>query len=148
MKQSGFTLLELMIVVIIIAILTSIALPSYQNYLRRGYRADAKAVLMENAQFLERNLTTANRYHQDSAGTAINNQLPIKTSPREGTSSKYTISVIANTTTFTLTATPVNGSVMQGDPCGSFTLNNLGQKRIVVMGVQNTGSNASECWNK
>ena len=62
MKQTGFTLLELMITVIVIAILASIALPSYQDYLRRGYRADAKAALMENAQFMERNFTEANRF--------------------------------------------------------------------------------------
>lgn len=148
MKQTGFTLLELMITVIVIAILTAIALPSYQDYLRRGYRADAKAALMENAQFMERNFTEANRFDKDSSGAAIGDSLPETKSPREGSSPKYTISVTATTTAFALTAAPVDGSVMDGDKCGSLSLNNLGQKTVTINGTKNSGDTAAECWNK
>lgn len=129
-----------MTVVVIVGILASIALPSYREHVKRAARADAKAALMENAQFLEQNFTEANRYHQDSAGNPIT--LPVTQSPRED-SAKYTISVAATATTFTLTAAPVAGGMMAGDSCGSFTLNQLGQKNII-----NATKSASECWGR
>jgi type IV pilus assembly protein PilE len=137
-RQSGFTLAELMAVVVIVAILASIALPSYREQVKRAARADAKAALMENAQFLEQNFTETNRYDQDSAGDPIS--LPFTQSPRED-AAKYTIAVVATATTFILTAAPVVGGMMDGDACGSFTLNQLGQKSVV-----NATKSASECW--
>lgn len=145
-SQFGFTLIEVMVVVIVLSILSGIAIPSYQNYMKRGYRADAKSLLVENAQFMERNFTVANRYHKDSANSNIS--LPDDQSPREGSNPRYTLSVTATTTTFTLTATPVNGGVMATDSCGSFTLNHLGQKRVIVNGTTDSGGLASQCWNK
>ena len=70
-NQQGFTLIELMIVVVIVAILASLSYPSYREYVRRSARAEAKAALLENAQFMERNFTAANRYDEDSAGNAL-----------------------------------------------------------------------------
>ena len=63
-RESGFTLIELMITVAIIAILAAIAYPSYTQYVRRAHRADAKTALLSNAQFLERNYTESNLYHK------------------------------------------------------------------------------------
>lgn len=54
MKQSGFTLIELMIVVAIVGILAAIAYPSYQSYVERTGRADGQAKLMEIMQAQER----------------------------------------------------------------------------------------------
>jgi type IV pilus assembly protein PilE len=62
-RQSGFTLIELMITVAIVAILASIALPSYQEYVKRGHRAAAQSEMMDIAnrqqQFLLANRTYA-----------------------------------------------------------------------------------------
>ena len=61
-KLMGFTLIELLIAIVIVSILTAVAFPSYQNYVRQSNRAAAKAILYENAQFMEQFYTENNRY--------------------------------------------------------------------------------------
>jgi len=51
-KNQGFTLIELMIVVAFVEILGAIAIPSYSEYIRRGHRAEARAGLLQAAQWL------------------------------------------------------------------------------------------------
>ena len=60
--QRGFTIIELMIVVAIVAILAAVALPNYTQYVRRSNRADAQTTLLQAAQFLERRFTTSGSY--------------------------------------------------------------------------------------
>lgn len=140
-KNTGMTVIELMIVVAIVGILAAIAYPSYTQYVQRANRADAKSVLMENAQFMERNFTEANRYDQRSDGTALGSaQLPGQQSPKTG-AANYNITLSAvNQTTYTLTATAVGA--MANDPCGNFTLTNTG-----AQGVSGNLS-AAECWQR
>jgi len=135
----GFTLVELMIVVAIIGILAAVAYPSYTQYVQRANRAEARSMLLENAQFLERNYTTANRYDQASNGTAINDAaLPRPQSPENG-AARYNISFAAVAAqAFTLRAVPTGS--MAGDACGTLTLTNTG--------VQGAGGNVAECWGR
>lgn len=140
-RESGVTLIELMIAVAIVAILASIAYPSYQEHVRRGNRAEARAVLLESSQFLERNYTIANRYDQDSAGAAV--ALPFIQSPKSGTA-RYTIAAnFPDAQSFTLNATPVGSMV--GDTCGTITLSDTGQKGAA--GVT-TGAIVDQCWGR
>ena len=73
---AGFTLIELMIVVAVVAILAAIAVPSYQEQVRKSRRAQAKADLVEYAQMAERFFTVNNTY--------VGFTLPTTQSPREG----------------------------------------------------------------
>jgi len=141
-RESGFTLIELMITVAIVAILTAIAYPSYTQYVRRAHRADAKTALLGDAQFLERNFTESNAYNKNAAGANITDtSLPHIQSPASGTAI-YTISVTTPTaTTYTLTATPASGGPMDGDVCGALTLTHQGVKGV-------GGSTVEACWGK
>jgi type IV pilus assembly protein PilE len=139
-RQTGVTLIELMVVLAIMGILSAIAYPGYQNYVRKGQRAEAKSLLLQNAQFLERNLTEANRYDKDSTNASV--VLPHQSSPQAG-DAVYSISVVATATSYALTAAPVSGGIADGDECGSLTLNQLGQR-----GVSGATLDAASCWNR
>jgi len=134
-KEAGMTLIELLIAVAIVGILAAIALPSYQAHVATANRAEAKGILLENTQFLERNYTVANRYDLDGSGTAI--ALPFTQSPKTGTA-KYNITVAATAQTFTVSAAPTG--TMSGDACGTLTLTNTG--------VQGAGGSVADCWQR
>lgn len=67
-KQNGFTLIELMIVVTIIAVLGTIAYPSYKDYMYRSHRVDAKEGLLEIASMLESYYLKNDKYTTSVAG--------------------------------------------------------------------------------
>jgi type IV pilus assembly protein PilE len=139
--SQGFTLIEMMIVVAIAGILAAVAYNSYTGYVTRGNRAEAKSAMYENAQFLERNFTLANRYDKNTTGADIT--LPITQTPVAG-AAKYTITHAAFDssavdTTYTLIATPA-----VNDGCGNLTLNQAG-----VKGLAGTYSKTvADCWGK
>jgi len=124
----GFTLVEIMIVVAIIGVLASIAYPSYMNYVRQAARSDAKAVLMETVQFMERYYTTNNTYVGAEALSAV--------SPKGASGSKvrYNISFSAGpaATSFTLQAVPAGSQT--SDSCGTLTLSNTGAQTPTTSG--------------
>ncbi|TPQ24877.1 type IV pilin protein [Methylomonas sp. EFPC3] len=138
--QDGVTLIELMVTVGIVGILAAIAIPSYSEYVHRGNRTEAKAILLETAQFLERNFTENNKYDKNSSGTNV--VLPFSTSPKTGTA-LYNISASLSTTTYTITATPVAGGSMSDDKCGSLSIDQLGQKTVASATLD-----ANSCWKK
>ena len=141
----GFTLIEMMVVAAIIAILAAIAYPSYQESVARGRRSEAKAVLLENAQWIERQYTISNDYTKLGDGSTLNSAaLPTKEAPRDGSAKSYDIAFAASAPTtgaFTLTATPKNN--MTGDKCGTFMLTHTGGKAL-------SGATATQsfCWDK
>lgn len=136
-RTYGFTLVELVIVILIIAILGAIAYPSYQDQVRRTRRADAKAALLETAQFLERFYTQNNRFDQDLEGAAP--VLPYDRSPREGSSVFYTIQFngAPTATTYSIEAVPQGAQL--ADDCGTLRVDQSGQ-RTTTAGV------AADCW--
>jgi type IV pilus assembly protein PilE len=142
-RHQGFTLIELMIVVAIIGILTAIALPSYNEYIQRGHRADARAGLLQAQQWLER-AATANGVYP----TTLPNPLQWRLS--DGTADptkRYTIGFQAGNTNaaFTLVATRKSPGAQATDRCGDFTLTNTSTRDATNLA---SGTTAAECWNK
>lgn len=139
-RVSGFTLIELMVVVAVVAILAAIALPSYQDSVRKGRRGQAKSDLVELAQRAERYRTINNSY----AGFWAQTQAGDARSPRTGPTAYYVIDrdggVDTATNTFTLTATPQNGQELDV-LCMNLSVNQLGQKQASA-----DPPNANRCW--
>ena len=105
----GMSLIELMVALVIIAIISSVAYPSYQSHMAGARRADAQAVLIEAAAFMERFYTENNRYDQDTGGTAVALPAQLAESLRDTGTKAYDIVVQASTaSSFTLRATPKN----------------------------------------
>lgn len=134
--QQGFTLLELMVVVIIIGILAAVAIPSYRQYVVRTHRTDAKRALLDLAGRQERYFYTNNAYATSltdlgSSTSAAGAYYALSINTPAGSSS----------TDYVLTATAV-GTQQQHDPlCQTLVLNRAGQ-------FSSTGSttNDPKCW--
>ena len=126
-SNSGFTLIELMIVVVIVAVLMGIALPAYQNQILRGHRAAAKAEMLEIANRQQQLLLSDRIYTNDNDATTIDD-LSYELPP--DVAAKYEIFDL-NTNSgsavpaFTLTFRPL-GTPQSGD--GNLTLNSEGVK--------------------
>jgi len=113
----GFTLIELMIVVAIVAILAAVAYPSYLDSLTKGRRSDAQGVLMEFAGAMERHYTNNSSYLGAVAGGATSGDPIIFSirSPISGPTIYYNLIVQAsNASSYTLRATPVNAQAGDG----------------------------------
>ena len=102
--EHGFTLIELMITLAVVAILAAIAYPSYQDSVRKSRRADAKSVVLNAAQWMERFYTANNRYDQDRGGTAVALPAGLTQAPVEGGTKYYNISLTDCTGAATVTA--------------------------------------------
>lgn len=127
---TGFTLIELMIAVAIVAILASIAYPSYQEQVSKSRRAEAKAALMDAASRAERYRSA----RADASYTGFGN-------PGATEHGFYNVTVnVTSATTYTLTAQ--RQGVQAGDRCGDYTLTNT-----MVKGLANeTTGTVATCW--
>lgn len=123
-RESGFTLIEVMITVVIIAILASIAYPSYQEFVKRGNRTEGQAFLSEIAARQERYYTQNNEYVTSDADIG---KLNLKDGKNSETK-KYVLSLskIDSDGGYTLTATQQFGD----SACGNLTLAATGVKGV------------------
>ena len=130
-SNRGFTLIEIMIVIAIIGIILTISIPSYNEYVKKGRRAEVVSLLSEQAQTLER-FYTRNNVYTGVTGLSTGNDF-------------YTITPTLTDQTFVLTATRKTGSAMATDKCGDFTLTNTG---VRSMNNATTGLTTKDCWGR
>lgn len=116
--QPGFTVLELLIVMLIVGILAAIALPSYQQHVRRALRAEVTTVLLDNAHRLERHYTRHGSY-LDAAPALITQ------SPPQGRA-VFNLAVNLSADGYLLMASAAPGSNMAQDSCAYYTLDQAG----------------------
>lgn len=120
-RNQGFSLIELMITVAIVAILAAIAIPSYSAFTRRSNRTDATRTLTFDAQALER-CYSQNFSYSPCAGVTIG--APGTASPQ----GYYTVvvTVQANPAAFTITATAAAAPQTADSDCQTFTVDSTG----------------------
>lgn len=124
--EKGFTLIELMIVVAIVAIISSIAIPQYKQYVIRGKRSAVQAFMMDVANREKQYLLDARVYTIDTMTTAGSLANLTMTAPPE-VYRNYGITItVTATPSFLISAAPVAGSTQASD--GTQTLDDSGTK--------------------
>ncbi|HSH48349.1 MAG TPA: type IV pilin protein [Halomonas sp.] len=140
--EGGFTLVELLIIVMVIGILAAVAIPAYYGHVERSRRSDAVTALMSLAQAQERFMASHGEYASSLNGSvAAGDGLGM---PADNLSSEgfYTISLVRpedEEGEYILTAAP-RGSQASDAECGSFTLAHTGAR-----GVTGTAT-VDDCW--
>lgn len=135
----GFTLIELMVVVVIIAVLAAIAIPIYQQQVMRSRRTAAKSALFDVASREEKLYSTTNNYTESFSSLGYSSGTTL-TVPGNG-QNFYTIQFApaSNSTTYTVQAVPINAQGSDG--CATYNLTDLG-----VQTNTGTVTQTSGCW--
>ncbi len=134
-SQRGFTLIELMVALAIVAIIVTFGVPAYTQHVTKTKRAEATTMLEEVASRQEQFLADNQTYATDTK------QLGYATNPAASKDGNYSVSILAATATcpinrcFVAQATPVAGSTQDGD--GFFQIDSRGRH---FWDVDNSGS--------
>jgi type IV pilus assembly protein PilE len=135
----GFTLIEVMIVVVIVAILAAVGLPAYQDSLQKGRRTDGMSALLDAANRQEQLMLDRSTYTLDMT------DIGFPADPMVSEEGFYTIDATNQpcgdiTLCYTLTATPVAGGPQGNDTrCATLSLDSNGSRTA-------TGTAADQCW--
>jgi type IV pilus assembly protein PilE len=141
-----------MVVTAIVAILASLALPSYWRYLAKARRADARVQLVQAAQFMQRFYAANDSYKTDRSGNAVLTQMPanLRQSPGDASSTALYALTIPEATLgemqYSLQMVPVVTGPMVGDECGALTLDSTGLRGVLVGGVAASTGVRDLCW--
>lgn len=130
----GFTLIELMMTVAVVAILATIAVPSYQANLVKTRRAEAQGSLMELMSYMERFYTQYGSYQCTAvvsglcASAGASPSLPFTQAPKDSSGKMYNLALQTNTgSAYSLRATPITGTAQASD--GIMELDSQGTRR-------------------
>lgn len=138
--NKGFTIIEMMVVLLIISILAAVAYPRYNETIQRSYRAEGQAFLSEVAARQERYFAQNNHYIIPDAGadSSALSQLGL-VSPAQSATKKYQLEITLEESDggYTLIAQQQFNDLK----CGDLTLNALG-----IKGLINTDKTVAECW--
>ena len=135
----GFTLTELLIVIAVVAVLVTVAMPGYKEHITKTRRSDGRTALLDLAARMERYYAEHHTYATAiiGSGNASTDVLSSNKSP----GGYYTLSIIRqNANTYMIQAAPDAAQAATDTKCGSLRLDQLGQKSI-------TGTETvTSCW--
>ncbi|MEY2677367.1 MAG: hypothetical protein RLZ00_59 [Pseudomonadota bacterium] len=131
-QPKGFTLIELLIALACVALLASLAWPSYQSLIMRSQRAQARASLLQAAHWMERAASANGRYPLAA---------DVPTSVLQVDGQRYQMTVNSTAQSYTLSAIPLG--TQTADACGVLIVNHLG-----VRSVQGASQTAAQCWSR
>lgn len=149
----GFTLMELMITVAIVGILSAVAYPAYTAHIAKGRRAEARATLVEAAQWMERFYSENYRYDKNTAGTATTDTtlFPAAFSQVPATGSAtytLTLSFPADTDGRAYTITAARTGAAEDDSCGDYVIDQAGSRSVknASSTLGTTAEASASCW--
>jgi type IV pilus assembly protein PilE len=131
-RQLGFTLIEVLVAMACVAVLVTVAWPSYQSLVERSQRAQARTALLQAAHWLERAASANGSY-------PANTDIPASVLQVEGR--RYQLQVTSTPQSYNVSALPIGSQ--SADACGTLTLNHLG-----LRGVQGASQSAAQCWSR
>ncbi len=135
----GFTLIELMVVIVIIGLLAAIAIPAYRNYLVASRRSEVQAAMSGLATAMERYAGVNNTF----VGATVAGLGFRSTVPQNGTNPYYTITLpVANITATSYLIVATRAGVQGGDACGDYTLTEAGKRGNINV----PGTLPTDCW--
>lgn len=146
-RATGFTLVELMVVIVIATILITIAVPSYMNQTRHAKRTDAKTALLDLAAREERYMATNSAYTSSATALGYNSGFPITLQNNDYSIAAPTVTTADPTTSpptpasFSAKATAINQQV-KDTSCTTFTIDNLGQETS----TNSSSATSTGCW--
>lgn len=146
---AGFTLIELMITVAIIAIIAAVAYPAYSDQIAKGRRAEARTVLLDGAQWMERFYSENFRYNQNTAGVAVGTLFATQYAgvPASGWRT-YNLS-FENLAAGTYRLVATRTGSMGLDRCGDFVITHTGAKGLKNFNSSHFANEAAAvqaCW--
>ena len=143
LHQNGFTVVELLITMLIIAVLSAFAYPSYLSQLRKAHRAEATTELASLAQSQERFYARFRTYASvvDAPIGCVGSACGLDRVSNLTENEYYELSVNGNATSYTLSAT-AHGSQLDDTDCKTLTMNNVGIK----IATSASGDNLTETW--
>jgi type IV pilus assembly protein PilE len=151
---AGFTLIEVLVVMVIAAILATVALPSYSDFVLRSRRAEARAMLNQAALWMERNQAATFRYNTDPSGTAVNDAklsaLGYGRTPETGEAT-YLLGFVSGPAagSYAIAATPQGSQVQADAACGgNLAVDHVGQRGVWRDSAVKVDAASEACWRR
>lgn len=163
MNNKGFTLVELMIVVLIVGVLAMIAFPSYQRYVLRSHRVEARNMLQAIATRIDQNYKITRDWSRLAQKDNSGNFLPLNdgtladwgmNAAPAGGAARYNISFVADPTANGYTLRAAATPAQAGDDCGAFFLDQSGAKMAAatptgdIPATRSRDPLSQDCWKK